>query len=129
MTEFALRPLTVGEIIDQSLKIYRRSFGPMVTIALLANVVPVVLGVFVVMSGGIEANPVLWGVNILLSLVMGALATAATVFLVSEHYLGRQISAIASPARSTTSSSRQPPLIEPAIHLPSTISMRAPGSR
>jgi hypothetical protein len=28
MTEFALRPLTVGEIIDQSLKIYRRSFSP-----------------------------------------------------------------------------------------------------
>jgi len=93
MTEFALRPLTVGEIIDQSLKIYRRSFSPMVMIALLANVVPVALGVFVVMSGGIEANPILWGVNVLFSLVMGALATAATVFLVSERYLGREIGA------------------------------------
>lgn len=93
MTELALRPLTVGEILDQSLKIYRRSFGPMVMIALLANVVPVALGVYVVTSGGIEANPILWGLNLFFSVVMGALATAATVFLVSESYLGRQIGA------------------------------------
>jgi hypothetical protein len=71
----------------------------MVMIALLANVVPVALGVFVVMSGGIEANPILWGVNVLFSIVMGALATAATVFLVSEHYLGRQIGAGEAIAR------------------------------
>jgi uncharacterized membrane protein len=93
MTELTLRPLTVGEMIDHSLKVYRRSFGPMVLIALLANVVPTVLGVYIVMSGGVRELPVLWGANLVLSIVMGAIATAATVFLVSESYLGRQIGA------------------------------------
>lgn len=91
MADLALRPLSVGEIIDYSLRIYRRSFGTVITIALVANAIPVVLGVYIVTSGGVAANTTLWFLNLILSLILGALATAATVFVVSENYLGQSI--------------------------------------
>jgi uncharacterized membrane protein len=93
MSDLALRPLSVGEIIDQSLKIYRRNFGTLILITLVANALPTALGVYIVTAGGVQENQVLWFGNVILSLVAGALASAATVFLVSESYLGRTIGA------------------------------------
>ncbi len=101
MSDLALRPLSVGEIIDQSLKLYRRNFAALLLISLLANALPTALGVYVVMAGGTEANVVLTLAQLFLSLIMGALASAATVFLVSESYLGRTIGAGEAFARAT----------------------------
>jgi hypothetical protein len=91
MAELLLRPLGVGEIIDHSLAIYRRQFGALVTITLSANALPLLLMVYLMTSGGILERPLLYVGILLLSIVLGALATAATVFLVSETYLGNSI--------------------------------------
>jgi Membrane domain of glycerophosphoryl diester phosphodiesterase len=93
MAELLLRPLSVGEIIDQALAIYRRQFVPLVTITLGANAIPLVLTVYLMTSGGMLNRPALAVGVFLLSLALGALATVATVFLVSETYLGNSISA------------------------------------
>ena len=101
MAELMLRPLGVGEIIDHSLAIYRRQFGALVTITLSANAVPLLLMVYLMTSGGILERPLLYIGILLLSIVLGALATAATVFLVSETYLGNSISGGAAINRAT----------------------------
>lgn len=92
MAELMLRPLGVGEIIDHSLAIYRRQFGALITITLSANAIPLLLMVYLMTSGGILQQPLLYAGILLISVVLGALATAATVFLVSETYLGNTIS-------------------------------------
>jgi hypothetical protein len=92
MAELMLRPLGVGEIIDHSLAIYRRQFAALVTITLSANAVPLLLMIYLMTSGGLLTRPLLYAGVLLLSVVLGALATAATVFLVSETYLGNSIS-------------------------------------
>jgi hypothetical protein len=101
MAELMLRPLGVGEIIDHSLAIYRRQFGALLTITLAANAVPLVLMVYLMTSGGILDRPGLYFGILLLSVVLGALATAATVFLVSETYLGNSISGGQAFSRAT----------------------------
>jgi hypothetical protein len=101
MAELMLRPLGVGEIIDHSLAIYRRQFAALVTITLSANALPLLLMVYLLASGGIFSQPALYGGILLLSIVLGALATAATVFLVSETYLGNSISGGVAISRAT----------------------------
>jgi hypothetical protein len=101
MAELILRPLGVGEIIDHSLAIYRRQFGALVTITLSANALPLLLMVYLMTSGGVFERPFLYGAILLLSIVLGALATAATVFLVSETYLGNAISGGQAISRAT----------------------------
>ena len=93
MAELMLRPLSVGEIIDHSFAIYRRQFASLFFITLLANGLPLVLGVYVVTAGGMTAHPILWLCSTIVNVALGALATAATVFLVSESYLGRSLTA------------------------------------
>jgi hypothetical protein len=101
MAELMLRPLGVGEIIDHSLAIYRRQFGALVTITLTANAIPLLLMVYLFTSGGILAQPFLYLGVLLLTVILGALATAATVFLVSETYLGNSISGGMALSRAT----------------------------
>jgi hypothetical protein len=101
MAELMLRPLGVGEIIDHSLAIYRRQFAALVTITLSANALPLLLMVYLLSSGGILKQPLLYAAVLLLSVVLGALATAATVFLVSETYLGNTISGGVAISRAT----------------------------
>lgn len=101
MAELMLRPLGVGEIIDHSLAIYRRQFVALVTITLSANALPLLLMVYLLSSGGIMAQPLLYAAVLLLSIVLGSLATAATVFLVSETYLGNSISGGVAISRAT----------------------------
>jgi hypothetical protein len=93
MAELMLRPLSVGEIIDHSLAVYRRQFAPLALITLAANAIPILLGIFLLTSGGVTERPLLWVGTMALNLVLGSLATAAAVFLVSEAYLGRTMSA------------------------------------
>ena len=101
MADLLLRPLGVGEIIDHSLAIYRRQFAPLFLITLMANGLPLVVGIYVTTAGGVAEHTVLWLVNMLFSVVLGALATAATLFIVSETYLGRTISAGEAFSRAT----------------------------
>jgi hypothetical protein len=93
MTGVALRPLSVGEIIDASFQVYRRYFGALATIVIVCNGVPLLLQVFVGAAGGPPQHPLLAFGYSIMYLVLGSVATAATVFVVSESYLGRAITA------------------------------------
>jgi uncharacterized membrane protein len=89
----ALRPLSVGEILDVSFQLYRRHFAALAMVALICSGVPVVLSLFIQASGGMFQHVWLalayYGIFVILS----AIATAATVFIVSESYLGRPLGA------------------------------------
>ncbi|HEY8105562.1 MAG TPA: hypothetical protein VIE46_05600 [Gemmatimonadales bacterium] len=93
MTGVALRPLSVGEIIDASFQVYRRYFGALAMVVLICNSIPLLLQIFVEASGGPRDHPFLAIGYSLMFLVLGSVATAATVFIVSESYLGRAITA------------------------------------
>jgi hypothetical protein len=100
MTLPTLRPLSVGEILDVSFSLYRRHFGPLVMVALICSGVPFLLSLFLEAAGGILANPLLALVYYIFFAVMSSLATAATVYIVSESYLGRPMGAAAALSRS-----------------------------
>jgi glycerophosphoryl diester phosphodiesterase family protein len=96
-----LRPLTVGEILDTSFSLYRRHFAALATVALVCTGIPLVLRMFLEASGGYLVNLTLGVLYALSLVVLNLLATAATVFIVSESYLGRPLSAWEALRRAT----------------------------
>jgi hypothetical protein len=101
MTPPSLRPLSVGEILDTSFSLYRRHFGALATVALVCTGVPLLLRLFLEASGGILANLALFLLYMLSLVVLSLVATGATVFIVSESYLGRPLSAREALSRAT----------------------------
>ncbi|MGE5232439.1 MAG: hypothetical protein ACM3NS_11900 [Deltaproteobacteria bacterium] len=101
MAGVALRPLSVGEIIDASFQIYRRHFGALATIVLVCNSLPLLLQIFLEAAGGAREHPVMMLGYYILYVIMSSIATAAAVFVVSESYLGRAITAREALNRAT----------------------------
>jgi len=95
----ALRPLSVGEILDVSFQLYRRHFPALAMVALLCSGLPVVLSLFLQASGGMFQHPGLAFLYYAIFVVLSAIATAATVFIVSESYLGRPLGAAEALSR------------------------------
>ncbi len=93
MTQPALRPLSLGEILDVSFGLYRHRAAQLLGVALVCTGIPVLLNVYLTASGGLLFNLGLAAVYAVLSLVLNCLATASTVFIVSESYLGHGLSA------------------------------------
>ncbi|MGH7628778.1 MAG: hypothetical protein ACREOF_05210 [Gemmatimonadales bacterium] len=93
MTSAELRPLSIGEILDTSFQLYRRHFVTLATIGVLCTAVPLMIDVYIEASGGRVAHLGLAGMSMLLLMVLNSVATAATVFVVSEGYLGREVGA------------------------------------
>ncbi|MEP6571573.1 MAG: hypothetical protein ABJD11_02725 [Gemmatimonadota bacterium] len=89
----ALRPLSIGEILDVAFNLYRRLFGPLVTVALVCTGIPLLLNVYLTTAGGSMANIPVFVLYLIASVVLSSIATAATVFIVSDSYLGRTRSA------------------------------------
>jgi hypothetical protein len=83
-----LRPLTLGEALDTSFGVYRSLFASLLSISVATQGIPLALGVFVEASGGAMVNPGLQLLAVVLSMLLGAVGTAATTFLVAEAYLG-----------------------------------------
>jgi hypothetical protein len=88
MAAVALRPLSIGEILDTAFQVYRRHFAALVPIVIFCYGPPVLIDVFVQTSG---SHPELRLLGMLLNLVLGAIATAATVYVISEGYLGHAV--------------------------------------
>jgi Membrane domain of glycerophosphoryl diester phosphodiesterase len=97
----SLRPLSVGEILDVSFTLYRRHFAPIAKVALVCSGIPVLLSLFIDASGGMLANLPLALVYYLLFAALSSVATGATVFIVSESYLGGELDAGPALARAT----------------------------
>lgn len=93
MTAPVLRPLSLGEVLDTGFGLYRVLFVPLVTITVVCRVLPTLLGVFVTTSGGLLVHPLLSAVQVLVTIITSAFAVAAVTYVVSGHYLGRDISA------------------------------------
>jgi hypothetical protein len=96
-----LRPLSVGEILDTSFTLYRRHFGPLATVSLVCTGLPLLLRLFMEAAGGMMANLSLALLYLLSMVVLSLVATGATVFIVSESYLGRPLSAREALSRAT----------------------------
>lgn len=88
-----LRPLSLGEILDVSFGLYRNLFLPLLLVTVTLQGIPVLLSIYVEASGGVVANIGLWFFTGLLSLLASALASASSTFILSEHYMGRSITA------------------------------------
>ncbi|MEO8634328.1 MAG: glycerophosphoryl diester phosphodiesterase membrane domain-containing protein [Gemmatimonadales bacterium] len=89
----ALRPLTLGEVLDVSFGLFRSLFMPLLMVTLLTQSVPLAISVYIEARGGILANVPLWGFNALANSVLAAIASAACTFIIAENYLGRRLSA------------------------------------
>ena len=101
MVSTTLRPLSVGEILDVSFTLYRRHFATLGTIAVLCSGLPVLLSLYIEASGGVLQNVPLTLVYYVVFTVLSSIATAATVFVVSESYLGRPLTAGSALNRAT----------------------------
>ncbi len=83
----------MGEILDVSFTLYRRHFAPLAGVALVCAGIPVVLNLFIEAAGGMLQNLPLAFIYYLVFAALNSIATAATVFIVSESYLGRPVEA------------------------------------
>ena len=99
MTFPALRPLSVGEILDTSFGLYRQHFIALATIVMISTGAPLLLNLYLQSAGGLMANPVLAVVYLLVYVALSSLGAAATVYLISEGYLGRELAAGAALSR------------------------------
>lgn len=100
MSAPALRPLSTGEILDVSFGLYRQRFGPLVKVALLTAALPMLIGIYVTTAGGQFANLGLSVANVILKTLLDIVALGATIFIVSESYLGHELSAADALKRS-----------------------------
>jgi uncharacterized membrane protein len=91
----------VGEILDVSFSLYRRHFATLGTIAVLCSGIPVLLILYIESSGGVLYNLPLTLLHYVIFTVLSSIATAATVFVVSESYLGRPLPAREALSRAT----------------------------
>lgn len=89
MATYQLRRMSIGEILDGAFVIYRAYFGTLVAIAIVCEGVPAILNTYVTLGGGAIEYPVLWLATFVLSGLGGLVAAAATVWVISEAYLGR----------------------------------------
>ncbi len=96
-----LRPLSLGEVLDTSFGIYRRLFTSLLFISVFTQTVPLALSVYVQAAGGVAQHLTLWALSIGLTLVLSAIGTAASTFVVAETYLGASITPQEAFLRST----------------------------
>ena len=101
MVSTTLRPLSLGEILDVSFSLYRRHFATLGTVAVLCSGTPVLLSLYIQATGGVLENVPLTLVYYMIFTVLSAIATAATVFVVSEGYLGHPLTASGALRRAT----------------------------
>jgi MFS family permease len=96
-----LRPLSLGEVLDVSFGLYRARFVPLLLIAVVCRLFPILLAVYFEVAD--PAFSLLWLrlLTGLISLVLIAIAVAASTFIVADAYLGRETSAVQALSRAT----------------------------
>ena len=62
-------------------------------VALVTTGLPLVINTYLSAAGGFTAHLWLGAANLAIAIVLNSIATAATVFIVSESYLGRSLTA------------------------------------
>ena len=91
MTMWTLRPLSLGEVLDTTVGVYRKAFVPLLLVTLATQGLPLLWGLYSasgeVVSEGFTMMVIRW----LITLTLGALGSAASTFIVAEAYLGRDL--------------------------------------
>jgi hypothetical protein len=94
-----LRPLSLGEVLDVSFGLYRSRFATLLLIAVVCRLIPILLAVYFEVTEITLAQVWIRLLASLLSLVLGAIGVAASTFVVSDAYLGRDTSPGSALAR------------------------------
>ena len=84
-----IRPMDLGEILDGGLTVYRRHFGLLVQLGVVALWLPVALSIYLQLAGGPPTHPVLYAVALLIQYFASLLLTAGAVRVISDSYLGQ----------------------------------------
>ncbi|HEX6644024.1 MAG TPA: hypothetical protein VF037_05070 [Gemmatimonadales bacterium] len=87
----ALRPLSMGELLDHAFRLFRELFVPLVLVQVICSSLPLLLNLFGAARGTGPGVGDL--VTYLIAFVLGSLASAATAYIISENYLGRPLAA------------------------------------
>lgn len=101
MSSPVLKPLSLGETLDIAFGLYRNLFLPLLIITVVTRAVPLVLSVYLESAGGAFTNLSLYFFTLVLNVVLGAIAAAASTFVVAENYMGRRLEAGGAFARAT----------------------------
>lgn len=99
MTTHTLRPLSLGEVLDVAFGLYRSRFAPLLVIAVVCQLIPVCLAVYLQVSSETDLHLMLRLGYYLIAVVLGSIGVAASTFVVSDAYLGRETSAADALAR------------------------------
>jgi len=94
-----LRPLSLGELLDVSFVQYRRLFATLMGVTLVTSGPSVLIRLYLNQSGGVLVHPVLWLFAAFLSLFLSVIGVGATTHIVSDSYLGEELSVGAAFAR------------------------------
>lgn len=99
MPQPQLRPLSVGEILDVAFGVYRRHLATLVTITVVLTALPLLL----VSAGAVGLMPMILGnplnfvllffLAVLVYVVLTQLAMGASVLVIGDGYLGRELGA------------------------------------
>jgi hypothetical protein len=95
----ALRPLSLGELLDVSFVQYRQLFATLMGVTLVTSGPSVLIRLYLNQSGGLLVHPVLWLLAAFLSLFLSVIGVGATTHIVSDSYLGEELSVGAAFAR------------------------------
>jgi len=90
MASYDLRPLSVGEILDRGIGLFRSHFVILVGVAAVCQGPATVLSLYVALAGGVVQHAGLWLLSAVVSFLGYLLAAGATLRVVSEAYLGHQ---------------------------------------
>jgi hypothetical protein len=93
MSSPSLRPLSLGEVLDVAFGLYRSRFAPLLVIAVVCQLIPLCLAVYIQVSSGTELHLLLRLGYYLVAVVLGSIGVAASTFVVSDAYLGQETSA------------------------------------
>jgi hypothetical protein len=99
MTSYSLRPLSLGEVLDVAFGLYRSRFAPLLVIAVVCQLIPVCLAVYLQVTSETDFLLMLRLGYYLLAVVLGSIGVAASTFVVSDACLGRESSAADALAR------------------------------
>ena len=84
-----LKPMDLGEILDGAMTLYRRHFGLLLRVGVIALWLPCCLTIFVQMTGGPQQHFALYFVTAVLQYFAGLFLTAGAIRIISDSYLGQ----------------------------------------
>lgn len=91
-----LRPLSLGEVLDVSFGLYRSRFAALLLIAVVSRLIPILFAVYFQVTEITLGQLWLRLAGSVIALALITIGVAASTFVVSDAYLGREVSAWAA---------------------------------